>query len=201
MQVTQLEYVDKNKCKVYLDEQFAFVLYKGELSRHQIELEKELPPHIRQQIEQEVLVKRAQKRVLYLLQRMARTEAEIRKKLKEGFYSDHVIDQAVAYAKKFGYINDENYIRFYIEERKQSKSKKEILYKLMAKGVAKDLIIEAMETLYEEENEAHTIRTLLRKKKYDPTSATEKEKQKVYGYLMRKGFSYHEIKKTIMQEV
>ncbi len=200
MLVTQLESVAKNKYKVYLDEQFAFVLYKGELSRYQIALDQEITPQIQEQIVQEVLVKRAQKRVLYLLQRMARTEAEIRKKLKEGFYPEEAIDAAITYAKKFGYINDENYIRFYIEERKNSKSKKEILYKLMGKGVSKDTVLEIMETIYEEDSEIDTIRALLRKKRYDPSCATDKEKQRIYGYLMRKGFTYQQIQKSISEQ-
>ncbi len=37
MTVTKIEPVTKSKYKIYLDGQFAFVLYKGELSRYQIE--------------------------------------------------------------------------------------------------------------------------------------------------------------------
>ena len=36
MVVTKIEAVAKNKYKVYLDERFAFVLYKGELSRYRV---------------------------------------------------------------------------------------------------------------------------------------------------------------------
>ena len=36
MIVTNIEAVAKNKYKVYLDERFAFVLYKGELSRYRV---------------------------------------------------------------------------------------------------------------------------------------------------------------------
>ena len=36
MTVTKIEAVTKTRYKVYVDEQFAFVLYKGELSRYQV---------------------------------------------------------------------------------------------------------------------------------------------------------------------
>ena len=36
MTVTKIEPVTKSKYKIYLDGQFAFVLYKGELSRYHI---------------------------------------------------------------------------------------------------------------------------------------------------------------------
>ena len=39
MTVTKIEPVTKSKYKIYLDGQFAFVLYKGELSRYHIEEE------------------------------------------------------------------------------------------------------------------------------------------------------------------
>ena len=34
--VTKIEDLDKKRSKVYLDEEFAFVLYKGELSQYHI---------------------------------------------------------------------------------------------------------------------------------------------------------------------
>ena len=40
MYVTKIEPVTKTKYKVFIDGQFAFVLYKGELSRYHIALRK-----------------------------------------------------------------------------------------------------------------------------------------------------------------
>ena len=42
MIVTKTEAVTKTRYKVYIDGQFAFVLYKGELSRYQIREGKEI---------------------------------------------------------------------------------------------------------------------------------------------------------------
>ena len=36
MVVTKIEAVTKTRFKVYIDEKFAFVLYKGELSRYHV---------------------------------------------------------------------------------------------------------------------------------------------------------------------
>ena len=55
MQVTKIEPVTKTKFKVYLDEQFAFVLYKGELSRYRIQEESELSQETVNEIKNEVL--------------------------------------------------------------------------------------------------------------------------------------------------
>ena len=42
MIVTQIEQLSKNRCKVYIDQEFAFVLYKGELFQYGISLNKEI---------------------------------------------------------------------------------------------------------------------------------------------------------------
>ena len=42
MTVTKIEPVTKTRYKVYVDGQFAFVLYKGELSRYHIAVDSEL---------------------------------------------------------------------------------------------------------------------------------------------------------------
>ena len=82
MKVTKLEPVTKTKYKVYLDEQFAFVLYKGELSRYKKQEEVELSQETIEEIKTEILVKRAKRRALYLLNQMDRTEEQLRQKLE-----------------------------------------------------------------------------------------------------------------------
>ena len=46
---------------------------------------------------------------------------------------------------------------------------------------------------YSAEDSLNAIRDLLRKKRYDPKSATDQEMRKIYGYLARKGFGYEEM--------
>ena len=54
MIVTKVEPVTKARFKVYLNEQFAFVLYKGELSRYKIQEECEVTQELVDQIKNEV---------------------------------------------------------------------------------------------------------------------------------------------------
>ena len=177
MIVTRIEAVTKTKFQVYIDEKFAFVLYKGELSRYRIVAEQEITEELYHKIKKEVILKRA--------------------KLRQSMYPEDVIDQATEYVRSFGYIGDSAYARRYIESRQQSKSRKEIYADLCRKGVAKDEIEAAMEECYESTGEMEAVRTLLRKKRFDPENATDAEKQKIYGYLARKGFSYETIRQVI----
>lgn len=197
MKVTKIESVTKTKFKVYVDDQFAFVLYKGELSCYRIVAEQEITREIFQKIKEEVILKRAKLRALHLLNDMDRTESQLRTKLKQGLYPEDIVEQAIAYVKSFGYIGDASYARRYITSRQKSKSKKEIYAELCRKGVARDEIDAAMEECYEDIDETAAIKEILRKKRFDIQKATDLEKQKLYGYLARKGFSYDGIRQVI----
>ena len=62
MTVTKIEELTKAKSKVELDGEFAFVLYKKELSRFGIREDEELPEETYQQIRKDVILKRAKLR-------------------------------------------------------------------------------------------------------------------------------------------
>ena len=162
MRITRIEPVTKTKYRVSVDEQFAFVVYKGELSRFHLKEECELTEDTYAKIK-EVLLKRAKLRAMHLLNDMARTESQLRDKLKLGGYPSEITEAAIAYVKSFGYINDDAYIRNFIDSRKDKKSRRE----------------------------------LLRKKHWDFACTDPKEKQKIYGYLVRKGFRYEDIRQVI----
>ena len=54
MKVTGLEPIKKTKWKVYIDEQFAFVLYKGEIVRYEIQEDREISEETVDRIKTEV---------------------------------------------------------------------------------------------------------------------------------------------------
>ena len=197
MYVTKIEPVTKAKYKVFLDEQFAFVLYKGELSRYKIQEEAQLSEETIKEIKKEILEKRAKLRAMHLLERMDRTEAELYTKLKRDLYPEDIIEIAMQYVKSFGYIGDKGYARRFVESRQGSKSKLEIKMSLLQKGISKEIVSEVLEVYYDGQDESMAIQRLLDKKRFLAETATEEEKRKIYGYLMRKGFSYEEIRRVI----
>lgn len=197
MNVTKVEAVTKTKWKVELDGQFAFVLYKGELSRFSIQEGSELPEDEYYQIKKDVVLKRAKLRAMHLLTDMARTEAGLREKLKQGMYPEDVVEDAIVYVKSFGYLDDYQYAENFIESRRNSKSKKEIYALLCGKGVPQEKIDLAMEHCYDQGGEQEAIRQIIRKKRVDITHLSGQELQKIYGYLARKGFRYEDIRQVI----
>ena len=117
MIVTKVEPLSKTKYKIYLNHQFAFVLYKGELRSYKISDGRELSEEELDEIREKILLKRAKKRAMHLLEDMDRSEAGLREKLKAGLYPEDLIEAAVTYVKSFGYLNDVRYAENFILAR------------------------------------------------------------------------------------
>lgn len=197
MIVTKIEPASNTKHKVYVDGEYAFALYKKELSRYRIESGQEMEEAVFLKIRTEVIGKRAKLRALHLLNDMGRTETQLRQKLERDGYTEDVVEEAVSYVKSFGYVNDENYARIFIESRKEKKSRKEITALLLQKGVSGEVIEEAFGEYDDQEDVRTAITNILKKRHYDPEGADWKETRKTVGYLMRKGFEYRDIRRVM----
>lgn len=197
MTVTKIEPLSKTRYKVYLDGQFAFTLYKGELSRYHIAEESVIEDDIYDSLRL-IVIKRAKLRAMHLLSDMGRTESQLRTKLKQGGYVEDAVEAAIRYVKSFGYINDMEYARSFIDSRKDRKSKKELYAALLQKGVPAEIVEQVFEEAdYGEKDSRQAIEALMRKRSYNPETADVKEKQKMMGYLMRKGFSYQDVRNVL----
>ncbi len=198
MTVTALKPYPKGKGRVsvYLNDKFAFVLYKGELSQYGLEEGVIVDDALYERILNETIILRAKKRAMNLLMNMDRTEADVRQKLRDGGYPEEAVDAAVEYLRSYHYIDDMRYASEYIRFKSSSMSRRQIMMKLTEKGIAKETVEEAFLVSEEESGEdpEETERQLARKlidKKY-PQGVEEldnTQKQKLYAYLYRKGIS------------
>ena len=68
---------------------------------------------------------------------------------------------------------------------------------LKQKGISGDVAKEALEECYEEVTESDAIQRLVEKKHFNCETASEKEKKKMFDYLLRKGFSYEDVRQVI----
>ena len=187
--------VDKRKCKVFLEGDFAFVLYKSEAARFHIEEGNDLPAKTYEMIEEEILLKRARDRALYLLQSQGRTQAEMIKKLKDDGYQQSVTERVLSFLQEYHFIDDNAYTENYIHVNKGRKSKRQITYELQQKGVDRDQIRQMLEENPVDEEE--TVRALLKKKTGGRIPEDKKEIQKLAAFLGRKGFSFEVISRVL----
>lgn len=95
---------------------------------------------------------------------MGRTEAQLRTKLGQGGYTEEIVEEAIAYVKSFGYLNDWEYARSLIEGRKHKKSRMELYGALLQKGVAKEEAERALEEYYDSEDSKAAIEAILKRR-------------------------------------
>lgn len=200
MIISEIKELDKKRVKVYIDNEFAFVLYKGELRDYSIKEGQELSEASYQEIMDVVLPKRCKLRAMNLLQKKDYTEKQLHDKLSEGLYPREIIDDAIHYVKAYHYLDDERYARDYITYHMSIRSKNRIIQDLSGKGISKDIFMPIVEELYVEEDsdvELDQIKKLLSKKHYDSEQTEYKEKQKIMAFLLRKGFQMSDIRKAM----
>lgn len=108
--------------------------------------------------------------------------------------SQEIADRVYERLVQKGYVNDEQFARYWVENRQMRKgiSGRKLIAELRAKGVNQDTITLAMQNSPREENSE--IRKVLEKKrnKYD-------DEQKLIAYLMRQGFSYDSIRDALAE--
>ena len=200
MTVTRIEELSRSRCKIYLEDSFAFVLYKGELRLYGVREQEELSEESYREIMQEVLPKRATLRCMNLLQSRAYTESKLRSKLKEGGYPQESIDSALAYVKSYHYVDDLQFAKDYIVNQAGKKSRRVLEQDLIARGVSRDEIEAAFAEAAEKgdgPDELALAQMWLAKKRYDPAQADFAEKRKAAAFLYRKGISAETVRKAM----
>ncbi len=197
MLITQIEELSKSRSRIFIDEEFAFVLYKGELRSFRIRLGEELSEECYCRIMGELLPKRAKLRTMNLLKSREYTVKQLHDKLREGGYPEKVIEEALAYVAGFHYTDDLRYALNFIRRHEGSRSRRRIEQDLLGKGIDR-LTLEKAWTEWGEQggsqNESRMVGELLAKKGFDQ----ETERQKMYGFLMRKGFSGDVVRRAVL---
>lgn len=186
--------IDKKRKKIILEDNSCFCLYSREIKNLELETDEQITEEKWIKIE-EILGKRAKERALYLLNDMDKTEYELSEKLKAGFYPQEIIDNTISYLKFYHYIDDYRLARQYIEQKKDSLSYRQLIQKLMNKGISKEILNEVLGE--KEDGELEALDKLLRKKNIDFSTISTEEKQKIYAYFIRRGFTYENIVKKI----
>lgn len=195
--------IDKKKVKVQLEGMEPFALYKGEIRRFAIEEGIMLSASQFDEI-QKILRKRAKERALYLLKDSSKTVVQVQNKLKVGLYPDDIIQEVIVFLEKYHYVDDREYVRNYYRTWKNRRSRREIQFALLGKGISKALFQEVLEEEDEEDEEEQqevAIQYQIQKKLRGKTSITREEYTKVIRYLIGKGFAYSEVSDALKSSV
>lgn len=204
MTVTDIKEVTKSRVRVEIDREFDFVLYKGEVRAYGIRQGQELTEDNYRIIMKEVLPKRAKLRAMNLLKSRSYTSHQLLEKLTAGGYSKEHAKEALDYVSSFGYVDDGQYARDFIEYNKDKKSRQRIAADLQKKGISKQLFEETWAEAAGEDMpqlEKEQIKGWLLKKHFDLEEASISDIRKMAGFLYRKGFSFDAIRSVLSLDI
>lgn len=206
MQITRIEELAQKKRRVYIDDSYAFMLYDKDIAIYSLREGQEISDLLYNKIIKDTVLRRARQKAIAVLERSDRTEAEIRRKLKEGMYTETIIDSVITYLVSLHYLDDLRYAENYVRTRASQTSARELSNKLLQKGVSKDTIALAIASVEEElsfssqssgedalSREQSAAVLALRKKLNGRTSIDYQTRQKLIAYMLRKGYRMNDI--------
>lgn len=204
IQVLTVQPKEKGRVCFQFEDGVKIELYRGELNKLSKQEKQMLfneggyiPFALYQKVLTEILGIRVKKRAMFLLERMDRTEQQLYDKLRQSGYPEGCIVAAVDYVKQFHYIDDFRYAKNYIRYQQNKKSRQRLMLDLMQKGVSREWIERALEEEFVSD-EREKIKKLLEKRHYD-ASSDRKEQQRMYQYLMRRGYKSGDILAVMRQ--
>ena len=191
---------DETRYNVFIDGEYAFALPMQDILYFKLKEGREVPEETVEYIQNSLIYIKAQDTALHYIGYKMRTVKEIRMKLAEKEFSEEVIEKVITFLEKYGYADDREYCRKYIREKLRMKPKSGYALKIELKqrGISSRVIDEVMaETEVDEEGDA--FRWLERKSRGIWPPQDDKQKKKLYDFLLRKGYSYDIIGEAFRQ--
>ena len=139
--------------------------------------------------------------VFRMLKLRLHSEYEIRKRLIKKQFESELIDKTIQYFKDIDFIDDRKFAKQWIVARLHKPfGASRIQFELKTKGIDEEILKEELAFATKDYPEIETVTALARKRAsvYDRIPQ-EKMKQRVYGYLVRRGFSSYAISKAMRE--
>lgn len=199
----ELQKKDDTRSSVYIDGEFSFGASNIDILFYKLKVNEEIDEDKLKQILEDLVYSKAREKSFRLLSSKARTEKELFYKLIEKEYSQEVSEKIVLEMKSYKYLDDEVYAKNYLKEKMNFKGEgvNKIKFSLSQKGISKNIIDELFQEydFYDEQLEKVKELIGIKTRRIDLSEITDKEKQKVYNFLLRRGYTYSVINEAFKQ--
>lgn len=194
--ITKLEIQKKNKQKVnlYIDDEFYSRLYLDTCVKNGLkvglDIEDEKLKNIISESEKVLALNFVAKYVTNAL----KTKKQVIDYLKKKEFNDEVISYVMEKLQEYKYIDDVNYIRSYVNAYSNKFGKSKLIQNLKQKGVSqKDINMFFDEVELSEQDKCYELAL----KKSKNLELNEKNQQKIFRFLVSRGFDYDDIKNAM----
>ena len=198
-QITALKIQKRNpnRINVYLDGSYAFPIARivgAWLQIGQVLTEEKIAA-LRTQDTKEVAFQRA----LNFLSYRPRSESEVLRKLTEIGFDETVIAETIERLRRANLISDTQFAKEWVENRStfRPRGRRILALELRQKGVADDVIQEALDETVDEDELAYQAAIQKSRRWADLEYAAFRER--LSAYLMRRGFSYGTISNLVQR--
>ena len=182
---------------VFVDGKFSFGLSEVALLDAGVRVGQELSAPQLAELKQTAQSDKAYNRALGLLARRPRSEWEMRDYLKRKDYEQTLIDATVTRLRDGGWLNDADFARRWVENRRllKSISRRRLQQELKAKRVSDDIIAGVLAE--DDTDEAQVLQELIIRKR---KQTRYQEPEKLMAYLLRQGYNYSDIKEALARQ-
>jgi regulatory protein len=129
----------------------------------------------------------AMNRALGFLAYRARSEKEVRDRLRRYGYGDQTVEGVVGRLEELGYLNDEDFARLVAREKARKYGPRRVLGELRKSGLDAQIAQDAVDEEFAGRSELEEAFSAA-ERRYN-RGGSEAEARKVYGFLMRRGYS------------
>ena len=199
--ITKIEVQKKNKERVniFIDEEFAFAISAELVYKYNLKPKMTVDIEVLKEVAKKESIMKCRSAAIRIIERTFKTEKELKDKLLQKGYEVDEIESAVEFLKEYNYINDDLYVKSYIKDKIKMQGQNKILYDLKRKGVSEELIKQTLASV--DDNDVIETAYLLAEKKYNVLSKKESDNyklsQKLYRYLVSRGYSFEIAKQAI----
>ena len=201
MQITKIEVQKKkqNRFNIYINDEFSFGVDEATLLKFALTKGTELTQDTIREIEQETQYQNAYQKALHFLNFKLRTAKEVYEKLEKIEVSDKVINQVLQQLMDHGFVNDQFYAESYVRENfaLQKKGPKAVAFELKKKGVNDSIIQKALAEFDEATQLDQAIEIAQKYVDRQGNAPVKTVKQKVYGFLMQRGYDLDIVQSVI----
>lgn len=185
-----------------MDGKFAFGVDEEVVSRLGLEKGEDLTERRIKEILSQKAENEAKNAALRFLSFRRRTEKEIKDKLRKKGFDEKSIGRTIDKLKEYDLINDSEFATAWVKERLAYKprGKKLLAQELWKKGIRKDIIDQVTEELCQDESKS-AIELLEKIKGRYKNLEPKVARRRMYGLLLRRGFSYETVNRAIQDFV
>jgi regulatory protein len=199
-EITALRFQKRNKDRVnvYLDGRFAFGLAAVEAAH--LHVGETLTDDEIVELKMKDAIERAHERALNYLSYRPRSEAEVRRNLREKDVESAVIDAAIGRLTRAGLLDDREFAKYWVDNRARFNPRglRGLRQELRQKGVSRNVIDDALAAFDVDAAARKVAEAGARRLSQE---APPDFRRKLQAYMARRGFSYAVIKPLVQEKL